>query len=52
MTERCWDVDPAKRATFFQLKKIFDGLLRAALLESCPYMDVVFVVQEQLLGEL
>ena len=52
MMDSCWEMDPAKRATFLQLKKIFDGLLRASLLQSCPYMDVVFVVQEQLRGEL
>ena len=52
MMDSCWEMDPAKRATFLQLKKIFDSLLRASLLQSCPYMDVVFVVQEQLRGEL
>ena len=49
MTKSCWDIDPKKRATFLQLKKTFDGLLRASLLEDRPYMDFV---QEQLQGEL
>ena len=52
MTDSCWDMNPDKRATFLQLKKTFDRLITAALDQDWPYMDLAFVVHEQLRGEL
>ena len=52
MTDSCWDMDPDKRATFLQLKKTLDRLITASLGQDWPYMDLNFVIQEQLRGEL
>ena len=52
MVDNCWDMDPGKRATFAQLKKTIDRLLIASKAQDRPYMDLNFVVQEQLRGEL
>ena len=52
MMDKCWDMDPDKRATFLQLKKTTDCLVAASVEQESPYMDLNFVVQEQLRGEL
>ena len=52
MMDKCWDMDPDKRATFLQLKKTTDRLVAASVEQESPYMDLNFVVQEQLRGEL
>ena len=52
MTDNCWDMDPDKRATFRQLKKTMDSLITASKAQDSPYMDLNFVVQQQLQGEL
>ena len=51
MMDNCWDMDPDKRATFSQLKKIIDHLITASKAQESPYMDLNFVVQEQLHGK-
>ena len=51
MMDNCWDMDPDKRATFSQLKKIIDRLITASIAQDSPYMDLNFVVQEQLRGK-
>ena len=52
MMDKCWDMDPDKRATFLQLKKITDCFVTESVKQESPYMDLNFVVQEQLRGEL
>ena len=52
MTDNCWDMDPEKRVTFCHLKKTVDRLLTASKAQDSPYLDLDFVVQEQLQGEL
>ena len=52
MTDNCWDMDPDKRATFRQLKKTMDRFITASKAQDSPYMDLNFVVQQQLQGEL
>ena len=52
MMDKCWDMDPDKRVTFLQLKKTTDRLVAASVEQESPYMDLNFVVQEQLRGEL
>ena len=51
MTDKCWDINPDKRATFLQLKKTTDHLVAVSLKDKSPYMDLNFVVQQQLQGE-
>ena len=52
MTDNCWDIDPDKRATFRQLKKTMDCFITASKAQDSPYIDLNFVVQQQLQGEL
>ena len=52
MMDMCWDMDPDKRATFTQLKKTIVSLQSASLEQESPFMDLDFIVQEQLRGEL
>ena len=52
MMDKCWNMEPDKRATFCQLKKIVDCHITASKAQDSPYMDLNFVVQEQLRGEL
>ena len=52
MMDKCWDMDPDKRATFCQLKKTIESLQSASLEQESPFMDLDFIVQEQLRGEL
>ena len=52
MTDNCWDMKPEKRATFPQLKKIFDRFITSSLDHDDQYMDLNCSVQEQLRGEI
>ena len=52
MTENCWDMKPEKRATFPQLKKIFDRFITSSLDYDGQYLDLNCSVQEQLRGEI
>ena len=52
MTDNCWDMKPEKRATFPQLKKIFDRFITSSLDQDDQYMDLNCSVQEQLRGEI
>ena len=52
MTDNCWDMKPEKRATFPQLKKIFDRFITSSLDHDGQYMDLNCSVQEQLRGEI
>ena len=52
MTDNCWEMKPEKRATFPQLKKIFDRFITSTLDQDGQYMDVNCSVQEQLRGEI
>ena len=52
MTDNCWDMKPEKRATFPQLKKIFDRFITSSLDHDGQYLDLNCSVQEQLRGEI
>ena len=40
---QCWDTNPAKRPSFSELVKIFDGLLSIAHVSTIVYIIVLYI---------
>ena len=51
MVDKCWDMDPENRATFFQLRRALEDLMVESKLQGRTFMDLEVAIREQLRGE-
>ena len=51
MVDNCWDMDPEKRANFFELRRALEDLIAASKVQGKSYMDLELAVQKQFQGE-
>ena len=51
MTDKCWSMDPDKRADFFQLRRALEDLVAVSKIHGKSFMDLELAILEQLQGD-
>ena len=51
MTDKCWSMNPEKRADFFQLRRTLEDLIAISKIHGKSFMDLELAILGQLQGD-